>query len=421
MTRLLVIGAVWPEPASSAAGAHILQVLRPFLSQGWDVTYASTALESDHAVDLLSLGISVERVKVNDSGFDTLLGSLQPEVVIFDRFFIEEQFAWRVEEHCPNALRVLNSEDLHCLRDARKSAQRQARDASGVLKEVQLKNDVARREVAAIFRSDLTLIISGHELEVLSNTFEVDRGLLHYCPFMIDPPTSLEAARMPTFEERQDFFWVGNFRHAPNWDAVQWLKQEVWPLVKRRLPEANLHIAGSYANQSQLAMNEPAQGFIVDGRIENSDTRFRESRICLAPLRFGAGLKGKLIDAMRNGTPSVTTGIGAEGISGDLPWAGAVQEDAASLAQSAVRLYENKSEWEVAQNNGFKILGHRFDRRQHEPLLTEQIGLALEQIHSRRERNFTGSMLRDHHHRSTRYLSLWIEAKNALAARAVRE
>jgi hypothetical protein len=226
-------------------------------------------------VDLLSLGISVERVKVNDSGFDTLLGSLQPEVVIFDRFFIEEQFAWRVDEHCPNALRVLNSEDLHCLRDARKSAQRQARDASGVFKEVQLKNDIARREVAAIFRSDLTLIISGHELEVLSNTFEVDRGLLHYCPFMIDPPTSLEAARMPTFEERQDFFWVGNFRHAPNWDAVQWLKQEVWPLVKRRLPEANLHIAGSYANQSQLAMNEPAQGFIVDGRIENSDTGFR--------------------------------------------------------------------------------------------------------------------------------------------------
>jgi hypothetical protein len=372
-------------------------------------------------VDLLSLGISVERVKVNDSGFDTLLGSLQPEVVIFDRFFIEEQFAWRVEEHCPNALRVLNSEDLHCLRDARKSAQQQARDASGVLKEVQLKSDVARREVAAIFRSDLTLIISGHELEVLSNTFEVDRGLLHYCPFMIQPPTSLEAARMPTFEERHDFFWVGNFRHAPNWDAVQWLKREVWPLVKRRLPEASIHIAGSYANQSQLAMNEPAQGFIVDGRIEDSDTRFRESRICLAPLRFGAGLKGKLIDAMRNGTPSVTTAIGAEGISGDLPWAGAVQESAASLAQSAVRLYENKSEWKIAQNNGIEILGHHFDRRQHEPLLTEQIGLALDQIHSRRERNFTGSMLRDQHHRSTRYLSLWIEAKNALAARAARE
>lgn len=413
MTRLLVVGAVWPEPQSSAAGSHILQVLRPFIRQGWDVTYASTATNSEHAVDLPSLGVSIERAKTNDSDFDDLLRSLQPEVVIFDRFFIEEQFGWRVEQHCPNALRILNSEDLHSLRNARERARRKGE----ALRESDLKNEVARREVAAILRSDLTLIISTHEMKVLRDQFGIDPALLHYSPFMIEPPTSLETDRMPTFEDRRDFFCVGNFRHAPNWDGVQWLKTEIWPLVRKRLPDARLHIAGAYASGEQMALHEPRDGFFIDGRVENADLRFLESRVCLAPLRFGAGLKGKLIDAMRNGTPSVTTPIGSEAMSGDLPWGGEVEESPASIARAAVRLYDSKLEWKRAQANGFRILENQFDRRRHEPRLVEQIALARQHLKQRREHNFMGAMLRDHHHRSTRYLSLWIEAKNKLAAR----
>ena len=430
MARLLVIGAVWPEPHSSAAGAHILQVLRPFLQQGWDVTYASTALDSKYAVDLPTQGVSVERVRVNDSEFDDLLRALKPDVVIFDRFFVEEQFGWRVEQQCPSALRVLNSEDLHSLRDAREAVFRQGTSPRGLRGDVQtgapggippevlLGNEMARREVAAIYRSDLTLIISAHEMEVLTNIFGVDSDLLHYCPFMIDSPTPLETARMPSFENRRNFFWVGNFRHAPNWDAVQWLKSGILPLIRKELPEACLQIAGSYASQEQMALHEPEQGFIVEGRIENADDRLLDARVCLAPLRFGAGLKGKLIDAMRNGTPSVTTAVGAEAIAGGLPWSGAIQESAALIAQSAVRLYESEREWQDAQSNGFQILDRRFNRQEQEHLLMEQIDFARRKLDQRRAHNFTGAMLRDHHHRSTRYLSLWIEAKGQLATRA---
>jgi glycosyltransferase involved in cell wall biosynthesis len=241
---------------------------------------------------------------------------------------------------------------------------------------------------------------------------------MHYCPFMIDPPTPLETAGMPSFENRRDFFWIGNFRHAPNWDAVQWLKSDIWPSIRKRLPEASLHIVGSYANQAQLALHQPEQGFIVEGRVDSADARFLDARVCLAPLRFGAGLKGKLIDAMRNGTPSVTTAMGAEAIAGGLPWSGAIQESAAGIAQSAVRLYGSERDWQEAQSNGFQILDRRFNRREHERLLTEQIDLARQELGRRRMRNFTGAMLRDHHHRSTRYLSLWIEAKGRLADRA---
>ena len=156
MTRLLVVGAVWPEPRSSAAGAHILQVLRPFVHQGWEVTYASTTTNAEYAADLSPLGVSLESVKTNDSNFDDLLRSLQPEVVVFDRFFIEEQFGWRVEQHCPNALRVLNSEDLHFLRDARERAHQRGE----ALQKPDLKNQVTPRG-----RGHSTLRPNAHHLQ----------------------------------------------------------------------------------------------------------------------------------------------------------------------------------------------------------------------------------------------------------------
>jgi glycosyltransferase involved in cell wall biosynthesis len=408
MTRLLVVGAVWPEPRSSAAGAHILQVLRPLIHEGWEVTFASTAADSTYAADLSSLGISVERVKVNDPEFDVLLRSLEPEVVLFDRFFIEEQFGWRVEQHCPDALRILNCEDLHCLRDAREQAHKRNEN----LDECTLRGGVARREIAAIYRSDLTLVISEYEMERLTDGFGIDPALLQYCPFMIEPPTQIEGDGQPAFESRRNFFSVGNFRHAPNWDSVQWLRNEVWPLIRKQLPEASLNIAGSYAAREHMALHQPDQGFFVDGRVEDVDARFLEARVCLAPLRFGAGLKGKLIDAMRNGTPIVTTPIGAEAMAGSLPWAGKIEETAASIARAAVHLHQDKVEWGRAQAAGFEILKKRFALAHHEPRLVEAILLARRKMSERRAKNFIGAMLRDHHHRSTRYLSLWIEAKN---------
>jgi glycosyltransferase involved in cell wall biosynthesis len=410
MTRLLVVGAIWPEPKSSAAGAHILQVLRPLLRAGWDVTYASTTTDSTHAFDLSGVGVSTEEIQVNAPYFDELLQSLDPDVVIFDRFFVEEQFGWRVEQHCPNALRILNCEDLHCLREARERALSSQNPSKLVL-----NSRTARREVAAILRSDLSLIISQFEIEALTKTFQVDRSLLHYSPFMVDPPIENDISDMPRFDERRGFFTVGNFRHAPNWDATRWLKAKVWPLIRKRIPDARLSVAGAYASPVQMQLHAPEEGFYMEGRIDEIAPHFLNARICLAPLRFGAGLKGKLIDAMTNGTPIVTTPIGAEGLSGDLPWAGSIKETEAGLASAAAELYSNPNDWTQAQSNGFAILQSRFDRRTHEPLQIERFAVARETLIERRDANFVGAMLRDHHHRSTRYLSLWIEAKNRLA------
>lgn len=123
MTRqtptLLIIGFVWPEPNSSAAGGRMLQLITQFQQQGFSITFACPAMDSDFMADLSSLNIDKKSIALNCSSFDTFIRELNPAVVLFDRFMIEEQFGWRVAENCPDALRILDTEDLHCLRLAR--------------------------------------------------------------------------------------------------------------------------------------------------------------------------------------------------------------------------------------------------------------------------------------------------------------
>ncbi|MBU0914612.1 MAG: glycosyltransferase, partial [Gammaproteobacteria bacterium] len=130
MSVLLVVGYVWPEPKSSAAGSRMLSLLSMFRAQGWTVIFASPAEKSPHRFDLSQWQISEEQIQLNDSSFDEQLKEWQPDVVMFDRFMLEEQFGWRVEQQCPNALRLLDTEDLHFLRLARQQAFKAGRDVT---------------------------------------------------------------------------------------------------------------------------------------------------------------------------------------------------------------------------------------------------------------------------------------------------
>jgi O-antigen biosynthesis protein len=160
--RILIIGFVWPEPKSSAAGSRMMQLIAFFKENGGKITFASTALQSEFSEELLD--VDRKQIALNCSSFDEFVLELQPDLVLFDRFMTEEQFGWRVAEHCPNALRMLDSEDLHCLREARRLT---------VLKNkpFNLNNDLAKREIASIYRCDVTLMISEFEIELLQIAF----------------------------------------------------------------------------------------------------------------------------------------------------------------------------------------------------------------------------------------------------------
>ncbi|MCH8496104.1 MAG: glycosyltransferase, partial [Balneolales bacterium] len=236
MKKLLIIGTVWPEPTSSAAGSRMMELVRLFSEADFAITFSSIAARSDYSVSLGELGVKEVPIRLNDSSFDDFVRDLQPDVVIFDRYFSEEQFGWRVAEVCPGAVRVLDTEDLHFLRSARKRMLKQIADPD-VLVEPQddlsmiLSEPVALREVAAMYRCDLSLIISSAEMLLLERIFRFPAELLFHLPFL----ETTRVENLPDFAQRRNFVSIGNFLHDPNTDAVRQLKSTIWPLIRSRL------------------------------------------------------------------------------------------------------------------------------------------------------------------------------------------
>jgi glycosyltransferase involved in cell wall biosynthesis len=405
MKKILVIGYVWPEPNSSAAGSHMMSLLRLFRQHNWQVEFATPAQKTEHMADLSADGISSHPITLNCASFDTYISDYQPDIVMFDRFMMEEQFGWRVDKTCPNALKILDTEDLQCLRHARHEAQKAGRDMT----QHDLLSDIAKREIAAILRCDISLIISSYEVDLLNKAFNVDAKLLMNIPFMIDPirfPTATQS-----FSQRQHFMTIGNFRHAPNWDAVLYL-QTLWPAIRKRLPNVECHIYGSYPPPKATALNNPKTGFLIKGWADDAFSVMEQARVCLAPLRFGAGIKGKLLDAMLTQTPSVTTPIGSEGMHGNEPWPGIIAHNETEFINAAVALYQDENTWVNMQQNALPLLKKHYHGPTVGRRLIDHIYNVSENLTQHRLANFTGAMLKHHTMASTKYMAQWIAEKN---------
>ncbi len=408
MKTLLIIGHTFPEPATTAAGTRMMQIISLFLEQGYKITFACTALVSEKSEALSNYGINSIAIKLNDESFNEFIKDLKPSIVLFDRYITEEQFGWRVVESCPDALRILDTEDLHFLRKAREEAVKKGID----VKDANLFSEVAKREIASIYRCDLSLIISEIEMDLLENTFNISKRILFYLPFVINSLSKSEMESLPTFEDRNHFIAIGNLMHSPNVDSVLYLKNEIWPEIRKLLPKTELHVYGAYAPQRIQELHDSKNRFLIKGWAKEVSELMKNAKVCLAPLRFGAGLKGKLLDAMIYGTPSVTTSIGAEGMYSSEFKAGRVNDDVKDIVSNAVSLYTHKDEWLQEQKNGFVVLENRFQK----DLFSEDFKNTIHQLQEHkikhRENNFIGQIFQHHSLKSTKYLSKWIEEKN---------
>lgn len=360
MKKLLVIGHTFPEPKTTAAGTRMMQLLDLFLVEGsnenFQITFATTTTGTERSADLQAQNISIKNILLNDSSFDGFAKELNPDIVIFDRYISEEQFGWRITENCPRALKILDTEDLHFLRKAREEAIKKGESFS----DAELFTETAKRELASILRCDLSLIISEYEVELLQKTFAINSEILYYLPLFSEG--SPKEKTMPSFEARENFLAIGNLLHAPNVDAVLQLKS-LWPKIKSQLPTAELHIYGDYAPQQILELDNKQEDFRIMGWAEDVEKLMASYRLQVAPIRFGAGLKGKLLDAMSFGLPSITTQVGAEGLSGNLPFGGKIAFSNEEFINVAVQFYSDETLWKEAQQNGFDIVQTRFQKK----------------------------------------------------------
>jgi hypothetical protein len=192
------------------------------------------------------------------------------------------------------------------------------------------------RELAAVHRSDLALVVSPYEQHLLSAHLGVPAHKVALAPFLFDDAalarcahSQFDGAARPR-SERRHFFSIGNFQHAPNADAVHYMAARVWPRVRRLLVEratdaasaadlggTEMHVYGAYPRALDMALDSPATGFRVRGPLPataNLARKFAAYRVQAAPLRFGAGVMGKFCDSWMSGVPVVTTRVGAEGM-----------------------------------------------------------------------------------------------------------
>jgi glycosyltransferase involved in cell wall biosynthesis len=161
-----------------------------------------------------------------------------------------------------------------------------------------------------------------------------------------------------------------------------------------------------------LQLHNPKDCFLVLGRAENAAEVVSKARVVLAPIRFGAGAKGKLVEAMQCGTPSITTTVGAESMQGNLPWNGIIADNPEEIAKAAIEIYNNKTLWQQAQQNGKEIVNQRYSISLFENDFCNHIIAVQYNLKKHRDENFMGAILMHHTLSSTKYMSKWIEEKN---------
>lgn len=394
---ILFIGLVWAEPTSSAAGYRIMQLVELFLQQGMEVHFASAAAKSERTAVFPSEVIQ-HQIVLNDSSFDEFIQQLQPDIVLFDRYLTEEQYGWRVYQHCPNALTILDTEDLHFVRKAREEAYKKQSTPN-------YYSEIAKREIASILKSDISLMISPEEIKILKD-FQSDKNTV-YLPFIQDKRNEIK--EKIDFSERNDFMFIGNFHHEPNFQTAVQLKKNYWNPIKKALPQAKLYIYGAYPTQKVWDLHNEKEGFIVRGAADSVSEVMQKHRVLLAPIPFGAGIKGKFFDAANNDLPWLTSSIGAEGMNISENYIADSVED---FTQKAINLYTNEHLWNEAVNWANDWKNHQFESKEFVQMFLEKIQTLLKDISQHRNQNFIGQILKHQQFSATKYMSLWIEEKS---------
>ena len=407
MNRVLVIGKNWPEPESTAAGVRMMQLLHFFLQKSKEVYFATTAAKSEHSADLTDLGIETREIELNSDRFNHWVKETQPEVVVYDRFMVEEQFSWRVKEVAPRAVHVLNTEDLHSLRESRGMALKQG---FSFHPDLWRQQTITHREIGSLLRSDLNLLVSHYEYQWLKTELPALEETSLVLPFLYEELKGNDWSK--DFSERAHFVFVGNGKHEPNKDAVQWLAKEIWPAIHQKIPDAECHIYGSYWPSHLIQSLQKVKGLLFKGHCTDLKETLQTYRVNLVPLRFGAGIKGKLAEGMRAGCASLSTSQGVEGLTQTQDFPGFCIDGVEDLIKKAIVLYQTPEIWKEKQRLIAPFFKANWAASKGHAELDKRISQEVDELKERQGKRLLQQTLWHHRLRSTEYLSRYIAEKN---------
>lgn len=346
--RVLIVDATIPEPDKDSGSVRMVNLLRALIELGYKVCFTSEnrAYSAGYCEQLQGLGVEVlYHPWLRDPvRFLRETGAMW-SAVILSRHYVATPLLPLVRAYAPRARLIFDTVDLHYLREQREAelagdADLRRRAGATQLAELRLVRaaDVSL-VVSPVEQALLQQEVPGARIEVLSNVHEVvgcRRG----------------------FAERTDLFFVGGFQHQPNVDAMHWFVAEVWPLIAARLPGVRFHIVGSRMPESVLAL--ASDRVVVAGFAQTLDPYLDGCRLSVAPLRYGAGVKGKVNQSMAHGQPVVATALAAEGMFLNHEQDVLIADGAVDFAEQVVRLYQDQTLWQRLSAAGLANIEEHF-------------------------------------------------------------
>jgi len=364
--RILVVDHMLPHPDQDSGSVRMRAILDILVELGHAVTFLpdNLARVEPYASDLQQLGIevlygplaAVDYVSRHIGEFD---------VVILCRAFFAMKYLSAVVGAERRPLLIFDTVDLHHLREERRAEL----EHDPVLARTAAKTRAV--ELSVMHASDVVWVTSTHERDVLAGY----DSSLHV---EIVPNIHRVHRHVPPFADRQHLLFIGGFRHPPNEDAVQYFVSEILPLVTERLPQVQLLIVGSHV-PPHIADLESAHVRVL-GYVKDVEPIIATCRLSVAPLRYGAGVKGKISQSLAYGLPVVTTPVGAEGMHLADGEHAIVAATAREFAARLVDAYNDEALWNRLSENGRAIierhLGHDVIRRRIEGTLAEESGVS---------------------------------------------
>jgi glycosyltransferase involved in cell wall biosynthesis len=353
------------------SGALRLKLLLLGLAdRGYHVVMVSPMVANPYFAELEAHGI--ETVQADSSDHPALRAVIlgyRPDAAIFSHAETEQRFAAACHAWSPETIRVLDTVDLHFVRETRRRGARLGFKTEPTFSPETL-SPAALEEISSGIRSDATLVVSPAERDLLVDQLSFDPHMVRVVSNVHVP----EVEQRP-WHERDGFLFLGGFTHPPNVDSIKWIVSEIWPLVRQRRPNAHLKIVGSAAPPEVRSLHDPAFGIEVVGFVDNHRAALAGARVMLAPLAYGAGVKGKVGEALAVGTVVVTNHIGAEGMDPHGRALG-VGRDPESLADLAASLHDDRSEWLRRSTAGLELLHAQYSIEHHVGELLAAIDVA---------------------------------------------
>ena len=343
--RVFVTDWSTPRPDQDAGSVTTFFLLKILVCLGYDVTFAPSDLEPLGEYTQAVRALGVRCLDRNDT--DTIQSVLITEGANYSAYVgfrapIMALYLADIRRFAPNAKIVLETVDLHYLRDER-SAQATGSEAAA---------ETARRskdwELGIISGCDVSIVLSSYEQELLKK--ELPDTDIRTMPLLF---LDMMGPSGHSFEERSDILFIGGFRHTPNVDATVWFCNEIWPKVHPRLPGVRFLIIGSHPPESILELAQ-IEGVDVIGHVKDLDPIFGRIRLSVTPLRYGAGIKGKVATSLGYGVPVVGTALTFEGMELRNDRHVLIADDASSFADAVVRAYTDKALWERLSRDGFE-------------------------------------------------------------------